>query len=236
MKRSQSAIILLCLLFIGGFAQQVAAQSSAKEAEKRFLDFTVGLGIDLHTASSIADYINSVAQPIPDQKVNQSVTAVEFYATPELQVSQEWSTGIEYSLLIKSYSIDARSGYSRSEMSYQVHMPTLLLHYLVFGEGYRIKLGGGLGYHFATFDQSFPTIGSGETFRTQGVSVKLDAAGNTKFDETFYGSIGVDLRWDFLGTLERSGQPAQIASSTATLPRMNFFNVGLKFGVTFQLY
>ena len=105
MKRSQSAIILLCLLFVGGFAQPLPAQSSATEAEKRFLDFTVGLGIDLHTASSIADYINSVAQPTLDQKVNQSVTAVEFYATPELQVSQEWSTGIEYSLLIKSYSI-----------------------------------------------------------------------------------------------------------------------------------
>jgi hypothetical protein len=142
--------------------------------------------------------------------------------------------GLEYGLLIKSYAIDDRSGFSRSDFSYLIHMPTVLVHRLILGEGYRVKVGGGIGYHIANFTQRFPTIGSEETLSAHGVGVKLDAVGNTKFDDTFYGSIGVDLRWDFEGTLRRSpGTPE--ASSSIPLPQMNFFSAGLKFGVTFQL-
>lgn len=221
---------------IGGMCHQLQAQPSNGKADKRFFDFTIGLGIDLHSAPSIVDYINLVAQPRLDQKLDEFSTAVEFYAVPELQVSSEWSTAVEYSFLVKSHSIDNRSGFSRSELSYQVHMPTVLVHYLVFGEGYRLKLGGGVGYHLARFDQSFPTIGSEETLRSEGIGFKLDVVGNTKFDETFYGSIGIDLRWDFVGTLTRSGDTAPVERSTPSLPKMNFFNVGVKLGVTFQFY
>jgi hypothetical protein len=153
-----------------------------------------------------------------------------------MQVAKDWSMGIEYSLLIKSYSLQDQSGFSRSEMSYQVRMPSLLVHYLSFGDGYRVKLGGGVGYHFVQFEQKFPTNGTSETLRTGGIGIKLDAVGNTKFDESFYGSIGVDLRWDFLGTLARSGASADVARSITALPQMNFFNAGVKFGITFQLF
>jgi hypothetical protein len=115
-------------------------------------------------------------------------------------------------------------------------MPSVLVHYLVFGEGFRLKLGGGVGYHFVKFDQTFSTTGTGETLRGNGLGFKLDATGNTKFDETFYGSIGVDLRWDFLGALTRGEGAPQIARSGPDLPKMTFFNAGVKFGVTFQLF
>jgi hypothetical protein len=160
----------------------------------------------------------------------------EFYFVPELQVSREWSAAIEYSLLVKSYSITSSSGFLRTEISYEVHMPSILVHYLVFSEGFRLKLGGGVGYHFVKFDQTFSTTGVGETLRSNGLGFKLDAIGNTKFDETFYGSIGVDLRWDFLGSLSRSAEAPQIARSGPDLPKMTFFNAGVKFGVTFQLF
>jgi len=228
--RYATLIILCCLV------RPLNAQSTAGENGERFFDVTVGMGVAAHSAPSIVNYINAVAQPFPNQKVDQFNSAAEFYIVPELQVSKEWSTGIEYSLLIKSYSLDDRSGFSRSEMSYEVHMPTVLVHYLLFGEGYRVKLGGGIGYHFVRFDQRFPTIGSEETLRSEGLGFKLDAIGNTKFDETFYGSIGIDLRWDFLGTLSRGGESAQVARSGGALPGMSFFNAGVKFGITFQLF
>ena len=225
------------LVFVSTFVSTKSiAQVAGDSASHRFIDFTAGMGIDMHSATSIVSYINLKGQPRLDEKVNEFSSAVEFYAVPELQVSRDWSVGIEYSLLIKSYAIDDRSGFSRSEFSYQVHMPTLLVHRLLLGEGYRVKLGGGLGYHLASFTQSFPTIGSEETFSATGLAFKLDAIGNTKFDETFYGSIGVDLRWDFEGTLKRS--PSGVAPATngsVPLPKMNFFSAGLKFGVTFQL-
>ena len=214
---------------------KLAAQTPGTETNRRFIDVTVGMGIDMHSATSLVNYINFVAQPRIDEKVNNFSSAVEFFAVPEVQVSQDWSAGVEYSLLIKSYAIDDRSGFSRSEFSYQVHMPTVLVHRLLLGEGYRVKLGGGIGYHFAKFTQSFPTVGSEETLSADGLGIKLDAVGNTKFDETFYGSIGADLRWDFEGTLRRSPGVAAATTTSIQLPKMNFFSAGLKFGVTFQL-
>jgi hypothetical protein len=114
-------------------------------------------------------------------------------------------------------------------------MPTVLFHRLILGEGYRVKLGGGIGYHFANFTERFPTVGGDETLSADGIAVKLEAVGNTKFDETFYGSIGVDLRWDFEGTLKRTPGVAPATSTSVSLPKMSFFSAGLKFGVDFQI-
>jgi hypothetical protein len=214
---------------------QPAAQSGADREGGRFVDVTVGMGIDLHSATSLFNYINLMAQPRADEKLFDFSSAVEFYAVPEMQISEAWSVGLEYALLLKSYAIDDRSGFSRSEFSYQVHMPTFLLHRLILGDGYRVKLGGGIGYHVANFTQNFPTVGSEETVAAKGLAVKLDAVGNTKFDDTFYGSIGIDLRWDFEGTLKRGVGSVPASSTSVALPTMNFFSAGLKFGVTFQL-
>jgi len=193
------------------------------------------MGVRALSAPSLVNYMSAVAQPRIDQRLDEFTTVVEFSICPELQVADEWSVGLEYGLLLKSYSLDDRSGLLHTDISYQVHMPTLLVHYLVFGEGYRLKAGGGIGYHVARYTQSFPTYGTGENFHTGGLGVKLDAVGNTKFDETFYGSIGVDLQWDFLGTLKRADGSDVVDKATGMIPKMNLFSVGLTFGVMFQL-
>jgi len=235
-RRAGTVPIVVLVLASSIVSMKSIAQPAVDQSSRRFIDFTVGMGIDLHSATSIVNYINFMAQPRLDEKVYDFSSAVEFYAVPEMQVSPHWSVGLEYSLLIKSYALDDRSGFSRSDFFYQIHMPTVLVHRLILGEGYRVKVGGGIGYHFASFTQSFPTVGSEETLSADGLGLKLDAVGNTKFDDTFYGSIGVDLRWDFEGTLKRS--PSGVAPATngsIPLPKMNFFSAGLKFGVTFQL-
>ena len=233
--RRAGTLPILVLALASTFGSTKLVAQTAEEQTRHFVDLTVGMGIDMHSATSVVNYINFIAQPKIDEKVNNFSSAVEFYAVPEIQVSLDWSVGLEYSLLIKSYAIDDRSGFSRSDFSYQIHMPTLLLHRLFLGDGYRVKLGGGIGYHFANFSQSFPTVGSEETLSADGIGMKLDAIGNTKFDETFYGSIGVDLRWDFEGTLKRGPGAPTAASNSNALPKMSFFSAGLKFGVTFQL-
>jgi hypothetical protein len=234
---SQQLFVRLLFLFLLGIPVTAisVAQPAPDSSNHRFIDFTAGMGIDIHAATSLDNYINLVAQPSLADKVLDFSSAIEFFAVPEIQVTENWSAAVEYAMLIKSYSINDRTGFSRSEFSYQISMPTLLVHRLLFGEGYRLKFGGGIGYHFASLAQNFPTVGSGETLTAAGVAVKLDAVGNTKFDETFYGSIGVDLRWDFPGTLRRAADARSTQSSTLALPTMNFFSAGLKFGVTFQL-
>jgi len=225
--RSFQSVLLVILLV--GATPRLCGQTPGK-----FFDLTVGLGVDAHFAHAVANYINLIAQPRPEQRVDVVTSAPEFYAASELQLADDWSAGIEYALLMKSYSIDDRSGYARSDISYQVHMPTILVHRLILGEGFRVKAGGGIGYHFCAFRQQLQPSGDDETLKNEGPSFKLEVVGNTKFDDTFYGSIGVDLRWDFLGALKRRDAVTDTGRSIEP-PSMNFFNAGIKFGVTFQL-
>jgi hypothetical protein len=235
-RRFLAPVIGAIVFIAGAFLQPANARQASSDSTSRFFDITAGLGIAVHSTPLLSNYINALAQPSLNQKVDQFNSAAEFYVTPELQVSREWSVGLEYSLLVKSYTIDSRTAYSRTDISYEVQMPSVLLHYLVFGDGFRLKFGGGAGYHFARFEQSFPTIGAGETFRVSGPGFKIDAVGNTRFDEVFYGSIGIDLRWVFLGTLSRGADASKVERSGPDLPKMSFFNAGIKFGVTFQLF
>jgi hypothetical protein len=229
----QTPALILLAAFVG-VPHALYAQPTEGTPAGRFFDVTVGLGINAHVASAVADYVNQVALPWPEQKADIITSAPEVYAVCELQISDDWSVGAEYALLLKSHAVDDRSGYARSNFSYQVHMPSVLVHRLLFGEGYRVKAGGGVGYHFCLFQQEFQPYGNEEALRTSGLSLKLEAVGNTKFDESFYGSIGFDLRWDFLGRLERR-VTATTSGRTVELPSMNFFNAGIKLGITFQL-
>ncbi|HTY36433.1 MAG TPA: hypothetical protein VMH23_04940 [Bacteroidota bacterium] len=235
MSRTIASIAVVLVLLGCCIPEHAIAQQTPADSSGRFFDISVVLGISVHSTPSLSNYINALTQPTIDQKVDQFNSAPEFSIVPELQVANEWSVGLEYSLLVKSYSIDSRTSYPHTDISYQVQMPSVLVHYLVFGQGFRLKFGGGIGYHFMKFEQSFPALGVDETFRTNGPGFKLDAVGNTKFDESFYGSIGLDLRWDFLGTLSRGSAASQAARSGPDLPSMTFFNAGVKLGVTFQL-
>jgi hypothetical protein len=228
-KTSQALVVLLLL------APSACLEAQGTGSPGRFFGVTLGLGVGELSAPSLVNYMSAVAQPRVDERLDEFTTVVKFSIAPELQVADEWSVGLEYGLLLKSYSLDDRSGLLRTDISYQVQMPTLLVHYLVFGEGYRLKAGGGIGYHFAKFTQSFPTYGTEETFHTGGIGVTIGAVGNTKFDETLYGSIGVDLQWDFLGALKRGDGSVVVDKATGMTPKMNFFTIGLTFGVMFQL-
>jgi len=230
-KTSQALLAVLLLTPIAS----LDAQGTDTTSSSRFFGVTLGMGVGEQSAPSLVNYVNAVSQPRIDQRLDEFTSVVVFSVNPELQVADEWSVGLEYSLLLKSYSIDDRSGLLRTDISYQVHMPTLLVQYLVFGEGYRLKAGGGIGYHVARFTQSFPTYGTEETFHTEGLGVKIGAVGNTRFDETFYGSIGVDLRWDFLGALKRADGSEVVDKPTGMVPTMNFFTISVTFGVMFQL-
>lgn len=193
------------------------------------------MGVGSHSAPSLIDYINTVAQPLPGQQLDEFSSDVEFFVAPEWQMDVRWSLALEYSAMVKSYALAGRSGVSRSEFSYVVHMPTILLHRLVPGEGYRLKFGGGAGYHVGQLEQYFPDVGSRENLTAKGIGIKLEAVGHTMFDESFYGLVGVDLRWDFLGVIRRSDGSEVKERGTNTPPKMSFFSIGLKLGFVIRL-
>lgn len=212
--------------FLVFLAPMVSAFAQQPEDGARFIQITAGLGVNAHTDPTILDYINALTYPSPDQKLTGFTSASEFFITPEVQVSDAWSVGLEYSYLIKSYN---SVGQYQVDFSYSVQMPTLLVHYLIPGDGYWLKVGGGIGGAFGTLTENYLQIGAGESSTASGPGFKIEAVGNTKFDEHFWGSIGVDLRWVYAGAFKGG------LSTSAPTPKLDFFSAGVKFGVTFSL-
>ncbi len=225
-SRSARGVRRALIAAIGLIVPSVTVFGQQPDSTGRFVQITAGLGVSAHWDPTILDYINALTIPSPDQKLAGFATASEFFITPEVQVSDDWSVGLEYSYFLKSYNV---SGFYQWNFSYTAQLPTLLVHYLVPGEGYWLKFGGGPGYAFGNLSSEFLQTGSTERATTNGPSFKIEAVGNTEFDEHFWGSIGVDLRWVYAGSFK----VATVGS--APVPTLDFFDAGIKFGVTFQL-
>jgi hypothetical protein len=149
------------------------AQDRQVDAHGRFFQITAGMGVSAHSDPSMTNYINQLALLPPDQKLAQFASASEFFITPELQVSEDWSIGLEYSYFLKSYT--SIGGAYLWDFSYTTQMPTLLAHYLTPGDGYWLKFGGGVGYAFGDFTERFLFTGSQAEYKTSGPSFKIEA-------------------------------------------------------------
>lgn len=185
-----------------------------------------GFGVSLISATDIVDYINGYT-PSPG-KVDDFGTAVEFFGASEFRLRPSWGLKVEYAYLLKSYNVPQAVG-GEYTFSYHVHMPTAVLQYRFIGEGYALKVGGGGGYHMAVFSQNFGYQG-GEEYSSHGFGLKLDAEGNTAFDEHFFGYIAIDIRKNFMSALKGSDGKTLSLPSGGGDTSMSFFSIGLKFG------
>jgi hypothetical protein len=198
-----------------------------QETVERTVGVSAGMGVSYIDAPNVVDYLNKFAGPT--ERASDFTSAVEFFVAPEKWLSPSVVLRLEYSYLLKSYSLSRSEGLYH--FGYSVHMPTLVLDYLFEGDGFYVKVGGGGGYHFGKFSRLDPSSSTETRFTGSGVGVKLELTGNTAFGESLYGLIGGDLRLDFIGALkdadgigpDRAGNPV----------RLRFTSVGVKFGLVY---
>ena len=207
MSCRQSVFLSLCVLLAlypsGG---QLLAQ---EEGLKRSAGVSAGMGVSYVDAPNVVDYLNRFVGT--GERVSDFTSAVEFFAAPETWLSSDVILRLEYAYLLKSYSLSSSNGMYRFD--YSVHMPTVVLDYLLEGDGFYVKVGGGIGYHFGKFSYLFPNSNTEARFAGNGVGVKLELMGNTAFGESLYGLIGGDLRLDFIGALTDSAGKLCLAGS-----------------------
>lgn len=225
------AFSVTCTLVV----QQGSSQTMSGELALPRFSVSIGMGGGIHSAPFLVDYMNAFRVSQGGDRLDDFSSMLEFFVSPAYRVEPEWSVALEYSLLVKSQTVGVGPYSSGSEFSYNVHMPTAIVHYVINAPAYYLKFGGGLGYHVATLRQTVYTYGVEENFSASGVGFKLEAVGNTKFDDTMYGSIGVDLRWGFLGTFKNANGVEAFERTTNSTAKMQFFSLGLKFGIMFQL-
>lgn len=200
-------------------------------AASRYFGVGGGMGVSTVSAGDVVDYMNTLVAP--SERIDEFGTAVEFFISPELQLNSSWGIKAEYSYLLKSYNVTGGGGLGTYEFTYDVHMPTLVLQYLIIREGYLFKFGAGVGFHLASFSERYPSSIDELKFTAQGLGGKLEAAGHTSLGDNLYGMIAGDLRLDFLGGLEsESGQKlrSRVGQDEVSL---DFFSVGIKFGLVY---
>jgi hypothetical protein len=182
------------------------------------------------TATDLTNYLNTLSAR--SETVGKWNVAGEFFIAPEFHLSRDISLKIEYAYLLNTHSItDPLSG-GTIDFSYGVHMPSVIVQYMIIGEqGYFLKFGGGVGYYFASCEQKFPSFLGTMRSSAHGVGIKLDISGQTPLSDTVYLILGGCMRFSFVGNY-RGGvfdEPSALNRSVS----MNFISVGATMGLVY---
>ena len=192
-------------------------------------DISASMGLDFKSAPSFRDYVNYV---LASNQVASFKSAVVFGAEVDYLVKSNFALGIDYNLQIDSYNIPSNTGAGgNSEISYLYHRPTILAYYVLPGNGYQFKFGGGVGYRSVSLTQK---LMSNETYSASGLGFVGRAIGNTKLSDNLYALIGADLRYDLPGDFSNSGKKI-VNPVTGSNVNLNSFSIGVFLGITYKL-
>jgi len=217
-------------VWISAFLLALPGVAGAQESWSPWVGLSTGMGISALSAPSTVDYMNGASQAVSSEKVSEFFSVTEFTLTPEVRVAERWSAGIDYMFRIKSVTVKGGGGQSQFELS--SHHLGLVAHYLIEGESYLVRLGGGGAIAVGTFSQALFGNPVFSEFSARGGSIKIEAVGDTKFDEYLYGTIGVDMRWVFGQTYHDGSREVRVGTIKAGF---SSFALGLKLGILVRL-
>jgi hypothetical protein len=190
-----------------------------------------GMGVSYVNAEDVANLVS--ARSVSGERVSDFKAGAEFFGAVTVPFSSDWSVKAEYSYLIYSYSSTSGT-YGTSEFTVTAHLPTIYGQYtLIDGGTYNVKAGLGTGYHIGSLVEKVSNIE--ERYTGKGIGAAVDLEANTAFSDNFYGYLGGNLRWDFIGRLTNELGRSPYLTGNSPAPTMNFFSAGARLGFTFYL-
>jgi hypothetical protein len=189
-------------------------------------NISASMGLDFKSSSSFRDYVNTNFS-LNGQQVSSFKSTVAFNLEMDYLLTKAFALGIEYNVQIDSYSspFGAAGIY---EIAYNLHRPSMLAYYIISGEGYQFKFGGGLGYRIAALSEKRI---SNTDYSASGFGVLLKAEGNTMLAKNFYALIGGSFRYDSIGEVANGSQKI-INPSTQEALNLNSISFGVYLGIT----
>jgi hypothetical protein len=185
------------------------------------------MGINFQNTPSLTEYINwySSAQSLSDFN-----SAIIFSLEGGYALSEESEVALEVGYLLYSYTNNDILG--QYEFVYNNIMPSLLYYYVLRGEGYQLKFGGGGGPRFNHVEETAPGTASAIKFNSTGYGLLIKADGNTLLGGNFYANIGVDMRYDVNGEPENDGV-FFVNQSTDENMNLNTLAFGIHLGIAY---
>ena len=189
------------------------------------VDLASGMGISFVNNSSLTEYLN-IFFPSTEEIGTFSSTA-EFYFEADYSLTPSFQLGIEDAYTLYSYSTPL--GFTNYDIEYGHHKPSLLAYYVISGEGYKFKLGGGAGVRIVDLSQKIDIV---EKFSAIGFGFLLRAQGHTKLGGNFYANVGGTMRFDFPGE-PSNGERKIYNSITNENVNINSFSVSVDIGISY---
>ncbi len=204
-------LIISCLIITSSYSQY---------------ELRAGMGINFGSTPSLKDYVNQIAGY---QQLGSFNSAVVFSGEFDYNVSNTYDLGIELGYLLNSVTF---STYGTYDFSYHIIMPTITSYYVIRGDGYNFKFGGGVGLRLVNANEKLPALPSSDNYDSIGFGFLLRAAGNTRLSDNFYIFISGDLRYDLNGN-PKNGDKYIIDNATNGKVNLNTFAAGVNLGITY---
>jgi len=181
-------------------------------------EVSIGMGVNFENSSSLRDYVNF--DIVGSDQLSTFNSSVEFFGDFMFPLNQNLQLGLEYALSI--FSVNTSLGVSLYELSYNHHKPSVILYYVLKGEGYKLKFGGGVGYRYITLDEK---IISTTSYTTSGFGLLLRAEAHTLLSNNLFALISGDFRADL---------PSEISKSDEKSIDLKSIAFGVKLGLSYN--
>jgi hypothetical protein len=188
------------------------------------------MGIVFLNTSSLVDYINQNFAS-SNQQLGVFGSAVVFSGEFDYSLNNSHQLGLEVAYLINSYNLNLLGGIYK--LDYNIVMPSLVYYYVIGGNGFNFKFGGGAGIRLANVNEQLPATQGPQTFHSTGFGLLARADGNTIISENLYVNVGLDLRYDLNGK-PKNGNRYIVNYSSNTDVNLNALSVGLRLGLLYS--
>jgi len=207
--------LTLMIFFIVGISIISFAQ---KQNEVR-----ASMGIDFVSVPSLKDYLELNYT----DRLSDFSSAVNFSGAYGRMFGESSQLEVELGYLLNSYNSSLTDG--NYDLTYSLIMPSLLYNYVLIGNGYNFKFGGGVGLRVLSITEKLPADPNEYKFSSVGSGLILRASGNTAISQDVYAYIGADIRYDILKEAEPSLDGNKIGD-------VNFSSLsfGVRLGISYQ--
>lgn len=190
------------------------------------------MGINFISFPSLQDYINEVYAP-SNAQLGTFNSAVIFTVEAGYFILKNFELSLEFPYQIYSYTENV--GLGQYDLTFNTFLPSAMAYYVLSGDGYNFKFGGGAGPRFVSGTETKKWLGTEDSFSSNGFGGLLRIEGNTALAENVFANVGFDLRYDV------NGEPEDADGNKLTNPvkgenvNFNAFSLGVKLGISYLI-
>lgn len=229
----KTKIFFLLFIWIFLFYVNVYPQTKTQTTANSKIDLRGSMGLNFVSMTNLRDYLNR-NYASPQEQLGTFSSAIEFAFEGGYLLKQNFQLGLELAYETNSFNYNFLLGNYNFE--YSVLMPSLLSYYVINGEGYKFKFGGGIGPRFINANEVLPTSTSKDNYSNLGLGFLLKADGSTLLSDKMYAYISIDIRYNLNGKPKKDGKELLINSPNGYEGlELNSFSSGLKIGIAIIL-